>query len=32
MILESVLNLVGGLIKLVFGWINLPAMPLLSLL
>lgn len=27
MILESILNLISGLIKLVFGWINLPDMP-----
>lgn len=27
MILEAVFNLVGGLLKLVFGWINLPDMP-----
>ncbi len=27
MILEAVFNLVSGLIRLVFGWINLPDMP-----
>lgn len=27
MILESVFNLVSGLVKLVFGWINLPDLP-----
>lgn len=25
--MEALLNLVGGLLKLVFGWINLPDMP-----
>lgn len=27
MILEAVFNLVSGLVKLVFGWINLPDLP-----
>ena len=27
MILESVFNLISGLIKIVFGWINLPDLP-----
>lgn len=27
MILEAVFNLISGLVKIVFGWINLPDLP-----